>query len=185
MYERPFEMAPQFKLWIAANDRPGVRSSSNAFWRRVKSIPFVVNISDDDVIRHLERELHEERDGIFNWILEGVAEWAERGLAPPEQMIETNRSYRDEMDPLHRFLAECVTMKVGWSVKRSDLFDAYVGWCSENREEPLKGNAFGRALASKGFRTRHSNGTFYRDAELTEIGRVMLSKAEQKTRGGW
>jgi putative DNA primase/helicase len=40
MYEEPFDMVPQFKLWIACNDRPNVRSSSDAYWRRVKLIPF-------------------------------------------------------------------------------------------------------------------------------------------------
>jgi putative DNA primase/helicase len=187
MYGKPFEMVPQFKLWIAANDRPSVRSSSNAYWRRVKSIPFVANIAEDQVVRYLERELHEERAGIFSWMLEGCAWWAEKGLAPPEAVIAANQSYRDEMDPLHRFLAECVGMRVDWSVQRKDLVDAYHEWCLENREEPMKGRTFGMAMTSKGYRKKHSNGTVYKDVELTELGFVMLNRAIERAKktGGW
>jgi putative DNA primase/helicase len=182
MYGKPFEMVPQFHLWIAANDRPSVRSSSNAYWRRVKSIPFVANIAEEAVIRYLERELHAEASGIFNWMMEGAGHWADKGLAPPLEVTQANQSYRDEMDPLHRFLAECVAMRVQWSVQRKDLIDAYHEWCIENREEPMKDRAFGLAMSSKGYRRKHSNGTVYSDIELTEMGSLYLSKAVEKAK---
>jgi putative DNA primase/helicase len=182
MYGKPFDMLPQFKLWIAVNDRPGVRSSSNAYWRRVKSIPFRVSIANDEVNPHLERELHEERDGILNWILEGLAEWSDKGLAPPEEVLSANQSYRDEMDPLHRFLAECVVMRVDWTTAKKDIAAAYGEWCVENREEPMKDRSFGLAMSTKGYRRKHSNGTFYRDIELTAAGHLFADRAEQKTK---
>lgn len=183
MYGKPFEMLPQFKLWVAANLRPIVKGSSNAYWRRVKPVPFVATIDEERVERHLERELHGEADGILNWMLEGVADWCERGLAPPELVTSAGDSYRDEMDPLHRFLAECVKLRPEWNVERRDLYDAYSEWCAENREEQMKGRAFGLAMSAKGYRRKQSNGTRYRDIELTEWGRVLLQRAVEKAKG--
>lgn len=182
MYGKPFDFSPQFKLWIAANDRPGVKSSSNAYWRRVKAIPFRVNIGDDEVNPRLEAELHAEAAGILNWMLEGLADWLERGLAPPEEVTAANQSYRDEMDPLHRFLSECVELKPESAIERKVLVTAYHGWCSEEREEPMKDRAFGLALSNKGLKRKHSNGTFYRDVKLTERGQIMRDKADERAR---
>ena len=45
MRQNFFEFTPEFKLWIVANDRPRVRGTDAAFWRRVRVIPLTVKIA--------------------------------------------------------------------------------------------------------------------------------------------
>jgi putative DNA primase/helicase len=185
MYEAPFDMVPQFKLWIACNDRPNVRSSSDAYWRRVKLIPFVANISEGDTNKHLEEELRAEAPGILNWLLAGRADWAERGLAPPQAVTDANASYRDEMDPLQRFLVECLQLMPGTHLPSKRIYASYEGWCEENGENPLKQRGFGAAMTNKGYRRFHSNGTFYADVAFTVPGKEMEDARLAKTGKSW
>lgn len=187
MYDKPFDTKPQFKLWIACNDKPSVRSSSDAFWRRVKLIPFVVNIAEEHTDKRLEIELQKEAAGILNWLLAGRSAWSEHGLAPPEAVVSANESYRDEMDPLHRFLAECTVLKPGGTLPRKTLSASYEEWCAENGEEPMKARSLGLQLSNKGYRRKHSNGVFYLDVGLSEWGGVYAARHEEKAKKptGW
>jgi putative DNA primase/helicase len=180
MYGKPFDLMPKFKMWIACNDRPIVRSTSDAYWRRVKLIPFLVNISEEQTNRYLEQELRKEAPGILNWMLEGLEHWSERGLRPPEAVLTANTSYRDEMDPLHRFLIEALVVAPGQQVKRRELYAAYTEYCQQDSEDPMPTKAFGSAMTNKGYRRKHSNGTNYIDMTFTEEGRVLLDKSESR-----
>lgn len=178
MFGKPFDLIPKFKLWIACNDRPSVRSASDAYWRRVKLIPFVANISEEQTNKRLEEELRAESAGILQWLLIGRADWAERGLAPPDAINSANLSYRTEMDPLHRFLSECVELAPGEQLKAALLWNAYQGWCHENGEDAMKRKSFGISLTNKGYRRRHVDGTVYVDVRLTEQGNSTERKGD-------
>jgi putative DNA primase/helicase len=181
LYGTPFDLVPKFKMWIACNDRPTVRSASDAYWRRVKLIPFVTNITEGETNRNLEAELREEASGILNWILLGRADWAERGLCPPEAVELANQSYRDEMDPLQRFLAECTLLEPGGVIPLKRLRSAYEEWCHVTGEEPLKTRTFGMAMTNKGYKKHHSNGTVYQNIALTEHGSLMATEGDARS----
>ena len=44
MRQNLFEFRTEFKLWLVANDRPRVRGTDDAFWRRVRVIPLDIRI---------------------------------------------------------------------------------------------------------------------------------------------
>ena len=46
MRQNYFEFSPAFKLWLVANDMPRVRGTDTAFWRRVRVIPFEIQIPE-------------------------------------------------------------------------------------------------------------------------------------------
>ena len=53
-----FQFAPVLKLWLVANDRPRVRGTDKAFWRRVRVIPLTIEIPEAArAIRQLELSL--------------------------------------------------------------------------------------------------------------------------------
>lgn len=165
-YGQPFYLDPQFKIWIACNDKPSVRSASEAFWRRVRLIPFTANIPEEATDPRLEEKLRAELPGVLNWLIEGARMWARDGLAPPEAVRAANESYRDEMDPLNRFLTQCTELKIGKDTARANLWWVYLGWCEDMGEAPLTGTAFGKALINKGYKRKMANGTWYRDVEI-------------------
>ena len=44
MRQNFFSFTPEFKLWLVANDRPRVRGTDAAFWRRMRVIPLNIKI---------------------------------------------------------------------------------------------------------------------------------------------
>ena len=63
-----FEFTPQFKLLIAGNHKPGLRSVDEAIRRRLYLIPFIVKIPAEERDPELLEKLKWERPGILCWI---------------------------------------------------------------------------------------------------------------------
>lgn len=55
-----FSFQPEFKLWFVANDRPRVRGTDDAFWRRVRVIPLDVKIPSSERDKDLPDNLRAE-----------------------------------------------------------------------------------------------------------------------------
>ena len=70
------------------------------------SIPFEVTIKEEDRIPHYEDLLLEEREGILNWILQGVSKWKEKGLGTTEKISSSTKEYREQNDILGDFIEE-------------------------------------------------------------------------------
>ena len=76
-----FEFQPMFKLIIAGNHKPGLRSVDEAIRRRFHLIPFTVTIPPADRDEHLPEKLKFELPGILAWMFEGCLDWQETSLA--------------------------------------------------------------------------------------------------------
>lgn len=163
--QKAFELKPQFKLWMALNDKPIVKGSSDAFWRRVILIPFMVQTPADRIDKRLGEKLLAEAPGILNWLIEGLFGWFEHGLAVPAEILEAVQSYRADMDPVGRFLTECTVPSIG-HVSAKDMYERYQAWCTRNDEDPMKKRGFGMALSNKGIRRKHANGSVYVDVGI-------------------
>ncbi len=59
-----FEFEPTWKLFIAGNHKPGVRGTDHAIWRRIRLIPFDVQIQTEQQDKALLRKLRAEGPGI-------------------------------------------------------------------------------------------------------------------------
>jgi putative DNA primase/helicase len=79
-----FEFTPTFKLIIAGNHKPGLRSVDEAIRRRFHLVPFNVTIPPEQRDKSLGDRLRTEWPGILAWMIDGCLQWQERGLAPPE-----------------------------------------------------------------------------------------------------
>jgi putative DNA primase/helicase len=77
-----FGYLPQFKLVIAGNHKPGLRSVDEAIRRRFNLIPFTVTIPPDERDLKLADKLKPEWPGILQWMIDGCLEWQRIGLAP-------------------------------------------------------------------------------------------------------
>jgi putative DNA primase/helicase len=66
-----FEYKPTFKLVIAGNHKPSLRSVDEAIRRRFHMIPFSVTIPPDRRDGQLSEKLKAEWPGILQWIVEG------------------------------------------------------------------------------------------------------------------
>jgi len=147
-----FEFRATFKLWIATNHKPIVNENTVAFWRRVKLIPFEVQIPEERRIPRYEEKLLEERSGILNWALEGYTKWRKEGLGTTKKINEAVQSYRDEMDIISDFISECCIEDQNISATTSELYLAYCEWCKKNGIEPISNRSFGRRLEERGYK---------------------------------
>lgn len=157
-----FEFQPQFKLWLAANHKPTIKGTDHAIWRRIKLIPFNVTIPDKEQDKKLIEKLKGELSGILTWIVQGCLEWQKGGLQTPDEVEAATNDYRNEMDEVGTFLAECCIMQPNVKVNPTDLYDAYKKWCEDTGETVLKQRDFGVRLTERGLISKQSSGKRFR-----------------------
>jgi putative DNA primase/helicase len=78
-----FEYTPQFKLVVAGNHKPGLRSVDEATRRRLHLVPFTVTIPKAERDPDLFEKLKAQWPGILRWMIEGCLAWQREGLNPP------------------------------------------------------------------------------------------------------
>lgn len=146
LHKEYFEFRPQFKLWLAANNRPEIKETGNAIWRRVRLIPFEVTIPPEEVDPDLPVKLRQEAPGILRWAVDGCLDWQQGGLRPPEKVTDATAEYRSEQDAIGRFVDEECTILPSLRVKTGVLYERYVSWCQRSGEAALNKRDFGGRL---------------------------------------
>jgi len=102
-----FTYVPKFKLMIAGNHKPSLRSVNEAVRRRLQLIPFVVTIPPEKRDKSLPEKLKPEWPGILNWALHGCLEWQQIGLAPPKVVTDASEAYFAAEDAIARWIGAC------------------------------------------------------------------------------
>ena len=149
-----FEFRPTHKLWLSTNHRPEIRGTDNAIWRRIRLIPWTVQIPPTDQDHKLPEKLRAELPGILAWVVQGCLGWQRGGLRPPDEVTRATVEYRAEMDVLAAFLGDCCELRGdGWTYAR-DLYRAYRWWCMETGERPESQKRLGGRLRDRGYTSR-------------------------------
>ena len=168
LYGSEFEYKPKFKIWMATNHLPIIRGTDDGIWRRIKIIPFNIQIPREKVDKKLEYKLKAEYTGILNWIVQGAIMWQQEGLEDPEAVTKVIETYRAEMDPLDAFLEESCTTGQNYSIKAREMYDAYHEWAKESEEYKMSLNKFGREMSKKLLRVKRRDGWYYVGLKLKE-----------------
>jgi putative DNA primase/helicase len=151
LFKEFFDFRPQFKIWLAANHKPGIYGSDHGIWRRIRLVPFTVTIPEAERDPRLVAKLAAELPGILAWAVRGCLAWRERGLGVPDEVRAATASYREEMDLFGGFLDEGCIAEGGAVVTAKDLYVAYQGWCEANGEKPRSQKALSVGLKERGF----------------------------------
>lgn len=147
-----FEFTPQFKLLVAGNHKPSLRSVDEAIRRRLHLIPFTVTIPPDERDELLAHKLKDEWPGILAWAIEGAVEWGMTGLQPPERVREATETYLSEEDAFIAWAEECCERDPNSWEKTSDLFRSWKCWAERSGEQVGSQKAFSQTLASRDFK---------------------------------
>ena len=151
LYSSYETFVPQFKLWLATNELPRIVGTGEAIWRRIHVIEFPVTIPREERDPNLFEKLVAELPGVLNWALDGLAEWNETGLNPPEGVTRATGEYRGESDTVRQFLAVCCAGDEAARTSVRDLHNAYAAWCDQSGLDALPINQFGKELGRFGF----------------------------------
>jgi putative DNA primase/helicase len=146
-----FEYAPQFKLVIAGNHRPGLRSVDEAIRRRFHVVPFAVTIPAEERDPELTEKLKAEWPGILRWLIEGCLKWQADGLKRPQAVVEATGEYLEAEDAVGAWIDDrCDRDRSEWAAV-SELFVSWSDWANKAGEAPGTLKRFSQTLKGRGF----------------------------------
>jgi putative DNA primase/helicase len=146
-----FEFQPMFKLIIAGNHKPGLRSVDEAIRRRFHLIPFTVTIPPAERDEHLPDKLKSELPGILAWMIEGCLDWQETDLAPPEIVTAATAQYLEAEDAIAAWIEDCATRDPGAFATNAALFASFSEWAEKSGEYVGSRKRFSQNLEGRGF----------------------------------
>lgn len=181
LYGDEFEYEPEFKIWIATNHKPVIRGTDVGIWRRIRLIPFEVNIPPEKVDKTLKYKLRKELPQIMKWAIDGCLLWQKEGLEPPQSVDKATKEYKAEMDLLAAFCEACIEIDYvhGDRIAATDLFSVYSNWAATNNEFTMSSRKFFNEVTKKlPEKQRASSGMFYTKIRLTEYAKTLLNKTK-------
>jgi putative DNA primase/helicase len=160
LFANEFSYTPAFTIWIGTNFAPVVPDDDAAIWRRIHRIPFDQIIPEGERDPNVKATLQDPEvsgPAILAWLVRGAQEYYDNrkrrvpGLAVPDVVKADTARYREENDPLTRFIEECCILRPDLWVRVSDLRATYERW-SAGTERLLNRNEFVRRLEARGLK---------------------------------
>ena len=148
-----FSFQPTHLLLMATNHLPRIDDDTEAVWRRIRVIPFTVQIPKSDRDKYLKDKLRAEADAVLTWIIDGWKDYRERGgLDEPPAVLVATEGYKDDSDAVGRFIKdECDIGGAQSSATTQALYARWESWAAHDGCLSLSRIAFGRALDAKGY----------------------------------
>ena len=157
MRQDDFEFLPHFKLMIAGNHKPGLRSVDEAIRRRFNFVPFVAIFPPEERDPELAEKLKDE------W----PASWpddrrlhcvAAGGASTRPQPSNATAAYLESQDALAAWIQECCEQQASAFETRSALFNSWSAWANAAGEHIGTRSRFLDALEARGFRAVKAEG---------------------------
>lgn len=165
LYGRHFTFTPTHTLWLMGNHQPRVEAGGAAFWRRLRLVPFLNEVTEEKRVEGLaELLVDQEGPAIMAWILQGALEVQRDGLREPDQVLAATARYAEEEDALARFVADRLHLGGGdlARVPTAEMRAAYLSWCKSEGGPDLSQQMFGRELRARwNIDTTRSHGRRY------------------------
>ena len=133
---------------MSSNHDVRIEGTDHGIWRRIKQVPFNAQFEPDKE-KGLDQKLLSERDGIFNWLLEGVKMYLKNGLSEPQVIADNTKRYRTSQDVIYEWITDCCLINQG-DEKQKILYRSYLVWCQSNNYRPLESRDLYAELRGKG-----------------------------------
>lgn len=133
-------------FWLSTNHLPRIDGTDDGIWRRVRLIPFEIDIrKKTKPIPDFEKTLVEqEASGILNWLLAGFRLYRAEGLIEPPAVTDATGQYRVDSDYLGDFIESHCIEEEGAKATANELFGTF-----EASGGKWSKTAFGRAMAER------------------------------------
>ena len=155
-----FTFAPTFKLVIAGNYKPGLRSVDEAVRRRLHLVPFTVQIPPGERDMELAEKLREEWPAILAWMIDGCLKWQEDGLRPPPVILAATEEYLQSCDAFSLWLSDCTERGGAYCWESSaDLFASWKSWAEAAGEHAGTHRDFADQMRKAGFEAKRQGHT--------------------------
>lgn len=145
MRQDDFTFEPQFKLLLAGNHRPRMRSADDAMRRRMQVIPFKTKPKTPD--KGLREKLRSELPGILRWAVQGELERRKiGGLNPPRAVQAATDDYFQAENTLGRWLDERCECDANYWTETRELYRDFQEWAKGVGEYIIAERIFAQKL---------------------------------------
>jgi putative DNA primase/helicase len=151
MHRDEFEYRPTYKLVFSGNHRPSLDNVGEAMRRRIHLVPFPVTIPPERRDTQLANRLCSERDGILSWMLEGLADWQQQGLAAPEAVRLASDAYLADEDLFGQWIGETCEVAGDFSIPTRQAYGSWSEYAESLGIAPGSVKAFAEKLRARGF----------------------------------
>jgi len=146
-----FDFENYAKLVFSCNKVPETLDDTTAFFRRWIIINFPNQFpegdskTDPNILEKLTTE--EELSGFLNYALEGLERVLKSGrFSTGKTVEETREQYIRASDPVKAFAMDCIEYKAGSTVKKDDVYEAFIKYCQLNRLPTVAKSVFSMLL---------------------------------------
>jgi P4 family phage/plasmid primase-like protien len=124
------EFSPSHTIIMQTNHAPKVAGGDEGIWRRLREVPFTVEIPEHERDADLGQKLESEASGILNWLLEGHARWFNRGqrFDEPAAVRRATDAYKSESNPLSVFVSDHFVLSPELETPSATIYDKYKVW---------------------------------------------------------
>ncbi len=161
MRQDNFEFPRTWIVFLVTNYKPTIKGTDEGTWRRIRLVPWEILLPLNERIpqEKIIKTLLTERDGILQWLVDGLRDWKEDPHWIAEEVLFATETYREEEDILRGFLNERCELKPRYTVEVGALYSEYENWCKENEEEAKNKIEFGKLLRKRGIHQKREAGT--------------------------
>jgi len=165
-HEKPVTFLPTHNLAIFGNHKPIIRDTDFGIRRRVKLVPFNVNLKEIPVEKRKDRGVfldyisENELSGILNRLLNGFRDYKIHGLVEPEAVTVATAAYFADQDVLGHCLEECFEEKEYGKIELKKFAETYKAWCEQEGEycQYPSARKLAPVLRERGMRLEKSTG---------------------------
>ncbi len=177
-----FDFDATFKIFLATNHKPNIRGTDPGIWRKIKMIPFKLDVTEEMEDRSLAEKIAAEYSGILNWMIEGYNQWNKMGLNTPKIIRDATQLYREEEDDLGQFIKnECILEKGGFITSQEfrERFKVIMGY-------PKGTKALNEYMAKNGYKGTGDNRVYMHGRQNRGYFGIRWSTAADQTEDkGW
>ncbi|MDB4380674.1 phage/plasmid primase, P4 family [Mariniblastus sp.] len=156
MREDFWSFLPTHKFFCSTNHLPRVESTDDGTWRRLKCVPFKVDLSTVDGLEvnpDFKDSLKKEWEGIFAWLVRGWGMYAENGLTDPKAVTDATAQFKVAEDEIATFIDEELIEKETLEIRASDLYQYY-----KERGGKMSAKKFGTEISKHFKKDKRSKG---------------------------
>lgn len=148
-YKAPYDFEPYCKMIFSANELPYIDDKSMGVYRRMILIPFEKQFDEAMANPRLKHELIEELPGILNWAIFGLKKLQRRerfNIDPyMKRQIDNVRAVNNPLILFAEEICEITGDHEDW-IGKSELYNQWKQWCSENGHREGSRTQFGHKL---------------------------------------
>lgn len=129
------EFLPTWSVFMPTNHKPIIKGSDNGIWRRLTLIPFERNFeADPHIVKDKDRpaKLMAEMPGVLNRVLEAAMRYQRVGLTLTTRVKGARDEYRNQMNVLAEWMAECCEVGPQHSEQMTRLWESWKAFAERN-----------------------------------------------------